>query len=347
MSLGKKIACAAVPLWVLTAFTACVEENESDALPDASADGGTDADSDADADADGDSDSDGDPDAGTDAAAFACDDAADCANGDACDGEETCDLATSTCESGAPLVCEPDTCHVALPCDPSLGCREAVLDRDSDGFAPSECGTSDAGAGDCNDTDAAFGPAVAESCNHADDDCDGETDEGLTLWRWYADCDGDGYAPADAETLVLCDGEASIGPPESCAGGEWTALAPEGADTVDCFDLEGSEKAANAHPGQVRYFGEFAWEVISGGTVSKRWDYDCDGVDAPRYSVLNTGTMTCEIGILGCVGTTAWDESHGPACGEAGTLRDCGMVLVGGMSTCAETTPAETVQPCR
>jgi len=48
---------------------------------------------------------------------------------------------------------------------------------------------------DCNDANAAVNPGATEVCNLIDDDCDGLTDEGVTL-TFYADADGDTYGDA-------------------------------------------------------------------------------------------------------------------------------------------------------
>jgi hypothetical protein len=61
------------------------------------------------------------------------------------------------------------------------------VDLDQDGFL------SDA---DCNDGVAAIFPGASEACNGVDDDCNGETDEGL-LATFYRDADGDGYGDVD------------------------------------------------------------------------------------------------------------------------------------------------------
>ena len=45
---------------------------------------------------------------------------------------------------------------------------------------------------DCNDGSAAVYPGATEICNGLDDDCDGQTDEGVTQ-LYYADADGDGF----------------------------------------------------------------------------------------------------------------------------------------------------------
>ena len=72
------------------------------------------------------------------------------------------------------------------------------VDADGDGFPASE---------DCDDEDPAIHPDASELCNGADDDCDGETDEGVTLTFW-ADADGDGVGDpaASVEACALEEG---------------------------------------------------------------------------------------------------------------------------------------------
>jgi hypothetical protein len=72
------------------------------------------------------------------------------------------------------------------------------VDADGDGFPASE---------DCDDDDPAIHPDASELCNGADDDCDGDTDEGVTLTFW-ADSDGDGVGDpaAPVEACALEDG---------------------------------------------------------------------------------------------------------------------------------------------
>ncbi len=92
---------------------------------------------------------------------------------------------------------------------------------------------------DCNDGNSAVHPGAAEVCNGLDDDCDGQTDEGVQI-TFYADADGDGY------------GNAAVSQ-QSC-------IAPEGyvSDNTDCNDGNSA-----VHPG--------AAEVCNG------LDDDCDG----------------------------------------------------------------------
>lgn len=57
---------------------------------------------------------------------------------------------------------------------------------------------------DCNDADAAVNPAATEICDNVDNDCNGQTDDGLVFTTYYLDTDGDGFGDS---TLFLssCD----------------------------------------------------------------------------------------------------------------------------------------------
>ncbi len=56
--------------------------------------------------------------------------------------------------------------------------------------------------GDCNDAVAAINPAATEICDGIDNDCDGQTDEGVKT-EYYADLDGDGFGDPN-NTVVEC-----------------------------------------------------------------------------------------------------------------------------------------------
>lgn len=47
--------------------------------------------------------------------------------------------------------------------------------------------------GDCNDFDPSINPSAVEAANGLDDNCNGQIDEGLPLFTWYYDEDGDGW----------------------------------------------------------------------------------------------------------------------------------------------------------
>ena len=115
----------------------------------------------------------------------------------------------------------------------SLRC---VVDEDDDGVDPRD--------GDCDDTDDTIFPGAPETCDGADQDCDGGIDgpASLDALTWYADADLDGYGDAATPTV-------------DCA-------APAGfvADATDCDDGD-----AARHPGATESCGAAL-------------DADCDGV---------------------------------------------------------------------
>ena len=56
--------------------------------------------------------------------------------------------------------------------------------------------------GDCNDSNAQVNPGAAEACNGVDDNCNGQTDEGVQS-TFYANVDGDGYGNPNV-TVQAC-----------------------------------------------------------------------------------------------------------------------------------------------
>jgi large repetitive protein len=82
------------------------------------------------------------------------------------------------------------------------------LDADGDGYglelvSVKSCSVPDgyvAEGGDCNDGSTAHHPGADETCNAADDDCDGIVDEegSLGAATYYLDADGDGFGDADS-----------------------------------------------------------------------------------------------------------------------------------------------------
>ncbi len=74
-----------------------------------------------------------------------------------------------------------------------VACKESVpevVDADGDGHAEDV---------DCDDQNPLVNPGAVERCNGVDDDCDGETDEGL-LTVFFADVDADGYGDPNNRT---------------------------------------------------------------------------------------------------------------------------------------------------
>ena len=150
-----------------------------------------------------------------------------------------CDDADAAVRPGAVEVCNnrDDDCDSFVDRN-ARGAKTWYADDDGDGHGAADsrvyaC-TPPAGhvavSDDCDDTDRGVSPGAYESCNNADDDCDGVVDEfdAIDPLPWFEDGDGDGFGDPTAAIL-------------QCA-------APFGwvADNTDCDDA-----SAAAHPGQV------------------------------------------------------------------------------------------------
>lgn len=138
-----------------------------------------------------------------------------------------------------------------------------------------------AGAWVCDGKDALKCSAVpdepgSEECGGGDEDCDGKVDETTSAEPasgsvvWYADCDGDGFAPLGATTVRGClepdAAETQCGVPT--AG--WTKVSP--IASADCGDDDN-----RAFPGQDEYF----LTPRVGGSGS--FDFNCDGQSTPNF----------------------------------------------------------------
>ncbi|HJL01920.1 MAG TPA: DUF4215 domain-containing protein [Polyangiaceae bacterium LLY-WYZ-15_(1-7)] len=241
---------------------------------------------------------------------FTCETAAECDDDDACNGVESCDLATHTCRNGSPLDCNDGDNCTEDSCDPSFGCRNPLIDEDDDGFAPARLGTCSTMPGssrDCDDGDDSTYPGAPEQCDDISHDCDARVDEDLATLRCYRDADEDGW-PDIMDWVEAC----------ACPDG----FIPERADSQwDCAD-----NVPLVNPGYDGDFQEFGY-LDPGARLS--WDYDCDGTEEPELP--NECTREGD----SCTGGT-WPDGQ-PPCGEAGRRCGCLLTSFGGSSGCLAT----------
>jgi hypothetical protein len=98
-------------------------------------------------------------------------------------------------------------------------------DADEDGYAGRE---------DCDDSDPDVHPGASEDCNEADDDCDGDVDEGVTETYWLDD-DGDGFGDGD-EAIDACSRPVGyVANDGDCDDGD-DAVSPDGTELCNGED---------------------------------------------------------------------------------------------------------------
>jgi hypothetical protein len=124
------------------------------------------------------------------------------------------------------------------------------LDSDDDGDQWTE------NDGDCDDTDNTTYPGAAETCDGADNNCDGNVDEGYNPVTYYPDVDGDGYGKSGGAvtTCEVLDGyvtasgdcddsdpDVNPGENESCDSidNDCDSLVDEGVKTTYYQDRDG------------------------------------------------------------------------------------------------------------
>jgi hypothetical protein len=128
---------------------------------------------------------------------------------------------------------------------------------DVDGDGLSAC------AGDCDDTDPANRPGNPELCDRADNDCDGEIDEGFDL-------DGDGWAVCRGD-CDDADAARNPGLAELCNGGRDDDCD---ASTTETGDVDGDGQGWCAGD-----CNDFDAAIQTGGVeVCDSKDNDCSGV---------------------------------------------------------------------
>jgi cysteine-rich repeat protein len=236
---------------------------------------------------------------------FSCHADADCLDADACNGAETCDKTAGTkqlCKAGTAPDCDDKQTCTTDTCDAMLGCLNTPIDADGDGHS---C------ADDCNEADATIYVGAPECVDAKDNNCNGKTDEAPTVANTtcYADGDKDNYSYAGATTSTVFCGAA-------CPTGT-TATDPNVAGQKDCGPCVG-----DAHPNQLSWYTNGYCPNTNCKTLclkgSLKFDYNCDGVDTQQYQKIYSG---CSKFSIFCSGD-GWVTSV-PACGTAGTWRDC------------------------
>jgi len=180
---------------------------------------------------------------------------------------------------------------------------------------PDAAGTPDVATPSCQ--------PVAEACNGADDDCDGQTDEALRAPCYFGPVGTDGVGACHGGVVVCIFGEASacegqvLPTAESCDGVDEDCDGPvdEGVAPATCYD---GDRRELSHPrtgcregtrscGAERCVGEVRPQGEDGCDL---WDEDCDGrVDEGCVCVEGAACKgsrdgACDPGVQACDGET-------------------------------------------
>jgi hypothetical protein len=128
---------------------------------------------------------------------------------------------------------------------------------------------------DCNDKSSAIKPGARDICDGVDNDCDGATDEGNTVYNWYRDADGDSYGDKSVifrgclrSSTTVCTGT------NACR-----SKVGYVTNNRDCCD-----KDRNARPGQTSYY--------SSRNACGSFDYNCDGRSSPSKTTCSCSRST-------------------------------------------------------
>ena len=181
------------------------------------------------------------------------------------------------------------------------GCAKFYEDTDGDGYGTGNYQMFAGGAftaaltGDCNDTDPAVNPGMAEGCDGFDNNCDGVIDAGCA--KWYQDADGDTYGNPNIYQTFAAAGYVADG--TDCDDGN-AAINPGAAEV--CGDGIDNNCAGGVDDGCLTWYQDVDGDNYGDDSVtSPTWlagyvsdDTDCDDAN----DLVHPGaTELCEDGI--------------------------------------------------
>ncbi len=251
-----------------------------------------------------------------------------------------CDDAISTINPGARETCDgiDEDCDGSVDNGVTVYTWYADVDGDSYGDASITADGCAAPGGylsnddDCDDGDATINPLATETCDGVDEDCDSVIDDGLAVYSWYADADGDTYGDATAEVIECSAPAGHVADADDCDDAD-PAINPAAIELCDGLDQDcdtvaddGVATTAWYLDGDLDGFGDASTSTVTcaapSGYVSD--DNDCDDAD---ITINPAATETCDGVDEDCDGTiddgvttTTWYlDVDGDGYGDAAT----------------------------
>ena len=252
-----------------------------------------------------------------------------------------CNDAASAINPGANEVCNgvDDNCNGQI--DEGL-LKTWYIDADQDGYGTGVGAASCTGdsshtvtvGGDCDDTSNAIHPLALEVCNFVDDDCNGQTDDGLAATLWYVDNDNDGYGGASSASLCKANATYKVATSGDCNDTN-SAIHPGATDICDGIDNNCSGQADEGlatfsyyHDGDGDTYGAGAASFQCGpyGTHTVLSNSDCNDANSAVHpgateicgdGIDNNCNAQVDEGCAVCTASTLQDFESGVGTGWA------------------------------
>lgn len=169
--------------------------------------------------------------------------------------------------------CVPPTGYVldSVDCDDTNNAvftpSTYYVDADNDGYGTGNgqlfCSNPGTGYatqnGDCNDNNDAINPGSAEICDNLDNNCNNQTDEGLTFVNYFVDADNDGFGTGVAQSFCSNPGAGFALQAGDCNDNS-NAIYPGATDIADngidenCDSVDGYLGIDNVQFGNVQLY---------------------------------------------------------------------------------------------